>query len=337
MPVVELLLDMGQLGDRPTGTISGFGERLAALIFALGECGRPSDDLGGMLAATGEGTGLVRVVERLALGLQTLVGDRAAWGETRGAGAAGSCLVAYGYAQEEVGLLAGRLAVRLVGALAAGDETAVADPGAVVEELERVAERVGYGPSTGAIVAEAARRGIPVSRPDRGRAFVLLGHGHHQRRLWATATDGTSLVAAYTAGDKELTGRLLRDAGIPTPSGGAVADADEAARLAARLGFPVVVKPLDGNHGAASPSDWRTWTPCAPPSPPPPARARPDEPWSSARWRAGTTACWSSATGWWRRPSGSPPTSSATAGGRSASWCPRPTPTPAAASVTAAR
>ncbi len=51
------------------------------------------------------------------------------------------------------------------------------------------------------------------------------------------------------AGNKDLTNQLLRDLGIPSPRGVAVSDENEAVRQAERMGYPVVLKPIDGNHG----------------------------------------------------------------------------------------
>src|SRR3546814_13361360 len=42
---------------------------------------------------------------------------------------------------------------------------------------------------------------------------------------------------------------LFRSAGLPVPRGIVVRSADEAAAFAERVGFPLVPKPLDGNHG----------------------------------------------------------------------------------------
>lgn len=49
--------------------------------------------------------------------------------------------------------------------------------------------------------------------------------------------------------DKDLTKRLLSDAGLPVPRGDVVRTIEDAVRAAKRIGYPVVVKPLDGNHG----------------------------------------------------------------------------------------
>ncbi len=121
--------------------------------------------------------------------------------------------------------------------------------GELEEKVIRLAERLAFGPSTGAIVSEAERRGIPVLRLDPRRSFVQLGHGAYQKRVWATVTSATADISVDVAGNKELTNRLLHEIGIPVPRADVVRSAGEAAEVARRIGYPVVLKPLDGNHG----------------------------------------------------------------------------------------
>src|SRR5690606_671991 len=65
----------------------------------------------------------------------------------------------------------------------------------------------------------------------------------------ASVTSHTSHIALETAGDKSLTNKLLQDAGIPSPRGMNVRTAEDAVAAAKKIGFPVVTKPLSGNHG----------------------------------------------------------------------------------------
>ncbi|HLL49511.1 MAG TPA: acetate--CoA ligase family protein, partial [Thermomicrobiales bacterium] len=170
-------------------------------------------------------------------------------GKTREAGERGVYNVVYAYAQEDVGIAAGLLAARLLNHLIYQSEPDFNFAAELEEKIIRVAERLGYGPSTGAIVAEAERRGIPVLRLHPRRSLVQLGHGCHQQRIWATVTSRSSQIAKTIAGDKELTNRLLRDLGIPSPRGELVRSDGDAVAMARRMGYPVVLKPLDGNHG----------------------------------------------------------------------------------------
>jgi cyanophycin synthetase len=107
---------------------------------------------------------------------------------------------------------------------------------------------VRLGPSTAAIVEEARRRGIPVRRLN-ARSLVQLGLGRHLRRIQATVTDFTSLIGAEVAQNKEDTRRVLAHVGLPAPQGGVARSPDEARALARRIGYPVILKPLNLNHG----------------------------------------------------------------------------------------
>ncbi|MEZ4596820.1 MAG: hypothetical protein R3C32_08230 [Chloroflexota bacterium] len=66
-------------------------------------------------------------------------------------------------------------------------------------------------------------------------------------------TSKTSAIAVDIASDKALTNQLLASAGMPVPRSETVDDVEGAVRAANRIGFPVVVKPLDGNHGRGVP------------------------------------------------------------------------------------
>lgn len=249
LPVIHLVVDIGELEDRPSNKIPGFYEQLTELIPSLYDhncsVGRP----GGFLQRLREGTWMGHVLEHIALELQNLSGAEVVRGKTRGTGERGVYNVVYQYEQEDVGRAAGELGLRLLNHLVHGAEPEFDFVHELEERVIRVAERLAYGPSTGAIVSEAERRGIPILRLDPRRSLVQLGHGQYQRRVWATVTSETANIAVDIASNKELTNRLLHEVGIPVPRSGVVRNVDEAVAAAARIGYPVVIKPLDGNHG----------------------------------------------------------------------------------------
>ncbi len=153
-----------------------------------------------------------------------------------------------------------RLAVDLLHALAApllpaGERPPeAAEAAAAFDRAERRDAFIRYapgralGPSTAAIVHAADRRGIPWIRLD-AQSPVQLGCGRHQQRIHATVTGRTPHIAVEIAGDKEQTNTLLANLGLPVPRQALVYDAEEAEAEAARIGYPVVVKPYNGNHG----------------------------------------------------------------------------------------
>jgi cyanophycin synthetase len=249
MPAILLEVDIGELEEKPTNKIPGFYEHLTELLPGLYEHNCSVGKPGGFLQRMREGTWMGHVLEHVALELQNLAGAEVTRGKTRGAGERGVYNVVYAYAQEDVGIAAGKLAVRLLNHLCFNTEPDFDFVRELEEKVIRLAEQLAYGPSTGAIVGEAERRGIPVLRLDPRRSLVQLGHGAYQKRVWATVTSATANISVDVAGNKELTNRLLHEVGIPVPRASVVRNAQAAVDAAGRLGYPVVLKPLDGNHG----------------------------------------------------------------------------------------
>ena len=254
-PCIRLLVDLGALERWPSNTIPGFVDGLLAMLPGVAEHTCSLGTKGGFGARLREGTWLGHVAEHVALELQRESGAHISRGKTRGAGPTGVYNVIYGYAEERVGLAAGKLAVRLVNHL-----VAPADGFDFESELERLillAERRQFGPSTQAIVDEAVGRDIPWMRLNE-HSLVQLGQGAYQQRIRATMTSKTSALAVDIAQDKKMTNRLLAAAGLPVPKSEVVTSDDEAVAAAKRIGFPVVVKPLDGNHGRGVNLDLKT-------------------------------------------------------------------------------
>src|SRR6187401_924913 len=125
------------------------------------------------------------------------------------------------------------------------------------EQHIRLAEKQAFEPSTQALIDEAVSHDIPFFQLDR-HSIVKFGHGVHQQRIRATMTSLTSAIGVDVASDKSLTNRLLDSAGLPVPRADVVDTEDGAAAVAKRLGFPLVVKPLDGNHGRGVHLDLRS-------------------------------------------------------------------------------
>ncbi len=268
-PVIRFTLDLEQLEQYPTSKLGDFTDRLLQLIPTLHDHGCSYGEPGGFVRRLREGTWLGHVAEHVALELQGLAGTPVTYGKTRGTGERdGVYYVVYSYIEERVGLLAGRLALRLIDHLLPEELRGVeglerltpdadlptTEPGSPfdwqveLEELIRLAQRLALGPTTQSLVDEARRRGIPAIRLD-DHSLVQLGYGKYQQRIRASVTGRTSNIAVETASDKELTNRLLHDVGVPVPRNVLVRSADEAVAAAERLGYPVVTKPLDVSHG----------------------------------------------------------------------------------------
>jgi cyanophycin synthetase len=257
-PVVRLLVDLGVLEQFPTSKLPGFTDALVALLPTLEDHACSLGRRGGFITRLRDGTWAGHVAEHVALEFQNLAGTDVRHGKTRAAGPVGQYNCIYEYREEQVGLEAGRMAVRLVNHLVAPDDPEVFfDFAPELEHLIRVAERQAFGPSTQALIDEAVSRDIPFIRLDR-HSLVQFGHGVHQQRIRATMTSRTSAIAVDVASDKSLTNQLLDSAGLPVPRAEVVDSADAAVAAAGRLGFPCVVKPLDGNHGRGVHLDLRS-------------------------------------------------------------------------------
>jgi cyanophycin synthetase len=266
-PMVRIQVDLGRLEAAPTNLIDGFNAALLAELPGLEKHGCCYGVPGGFSRRLEEGTWMGHVVEHVALELQSLAGCPTTRGKTRSVkGRPGVYNIMYAYADEQAGLLAGRLALQIVNRLLppalqglegidlvtpvdrAPGLAAVATAVEAVPLIAASARKSAFGPSTQALVDAARRRGIPVNRLN-SQSLVQLGWGSRQRRLRASVTDRTGLVAAELAGDKAQAKALLDAVGCPVAKGAVVVTPAEALSASRRLKRPVVIKPLDGNHG----------------------------------------------------------------------------------------
>ncbi|HUF07584.1 MAG TPA: cyanophycin synthetase [Candidatus Binatia bacterium] len=245
-PAIKLIVDLGVLEHFPSNTIPGFIEGLLQMLPGVAQHTCGTGKVGGFEDRLRDGTWAGHVAEHIALQLQREAGTEVARGKTRGTGEPGRYHIVYSYSEESVGVAAGKLAVRFVNHLVEAEDGF--DFGAELERLILLAERAAFGPSTQAILDEAALRDIPSIRLN-DQSLVQLGHGVHQRRIRATMTSQTGSLGVDIASDKKLTNRLLAATGVPVPRSELVRDEDGAVAAATRIGLPVAVKPLDGNHG----------------------------------------------------------------------------------------
>ena len=256
-PVIRQVVDLGGLEAFPTHRIPGFVDALVEMLPTLEDHACSLGRRGGFITRLREGTWTGHVAEHIALEFQNLAGTDVRQGKTRGTGEYGRYNVIYEYREEQVGIEAGRMAVGLVNHLVAPSDPAFAfDLVPELENLILMAERLAFGPSTQALLDEAAGRDIPFIRLDR-YSLVQLGQGVLQQRIRATMTSRTSGIAVDIASDKKLTNRLLDSAGLPVPRSEVVDTEDDAVATARRIGYPCVLKPLDGNHGRGVALDLR--------------------------------------------------------------------------------
>jgi cyanophycin synthetase len=244
-PVIACDLRLGLLQSVTTADAPDFTARLLAALPSLHSHPCSRGHPGGLMERMEEGTGWGHVLEHIALELQTLAGTEVDFGRVVDSAQEGSCWVIVEYQEEEVGLASVRLGLDLIRVCL---DPAVSEPQAPLAELWEVHERVRLGPSTAVIVEEARRRGIPVRRIGTG-SMVQLGMGASLRRIRASATDATSIIAADIAQDKDITKQVLSNIGLAVPVGDVARTLESALAIAREIGYPVILKPLAGNQG----------------------------------------------------------------------------------------
>jgi len=265
-PVIRLELDLGPLEDWPTGRLGApFIEPLLHALPGLREHGCSYGEPGGFVRrlTEDEGTWLGHVLEHTAIELQNVAGEKVTFGKTRSADRPGVYQVVDEYEQQDVGLEAGQLALTLLASLL---PEPLRPPGLLRREFDfgrerddfiRFAQRRALGPSTASLVHVAEQRGIPWIRLN-DQSLIQFGHGRYQQRIQATVTSRTPHIAVELASDKEETNKILANLGLPVPQQRLASREDDAARAAEAIGFPVVVKPYNGNHGRGVSLDLRS-------------------------------------------------------------------------------
>ena len=257
-PVIRHVLDLEALEDWPTGRLGeSFVDPLLEDLPGLHDHGCSYREPGGFVRRLreDEGTWLGHVMEHIAIELQNVAGSNVTFGRTRSIdGQPGHYTMVFQYLDAEVGREASRLSLQLIHSLLPGEVRPQEAPDSdwnFAEERDnfiRYAQSRAFGPSTASLVHAAEDRGIPWIRLNR-QSLVQFGHGRYQQRIQATTTTRTSNIAVELASDKEETNTILRDLGLPVPKQKLVRRPQDAVRAAERIGFPVVLKPLSGNHG----------------------------------------------------------------------------------------
>ncbi|MCW3094056.1 MAG: cphA [Ferruginibacter sp.] len=253
--LIQMKLDLEEMEQMPTNKIPGFKEGLEKLFPSLYEHRCSVGAPGGFFERVIEGTWMGHVIEHIALELQTLAGMETGFGRTRGTGNEGEYYVVFSYMEEDAGVYAAKAATRIAQSIVDGKEYNLEED---IMRLREIREETRLGPSTGCIVEEAAKRNIPFIRLNK-HSLVQLGYGIYQKKIRATIASTTSNIAVDIAGDKEETKNLLGAAQIPVPKGVIVKDEDGLRDAIGSVGYPMVIKPIDGNHGKGATTDINSW------------------------------------------------------------------------------
>jgi cyanophycin synthetase len=253
--LIQMRLDLEEMEQFPTNQIDGFRERIEAMFPTMIEHRCSEGVRGGFFSRIERGTWMGHVIEHIALEIQTLAGMETGFGRTRETKTPGIYNVVFSYTEENVGLFAAESSVAIAESLIAGTDY---DVEADIQKMREIRERVRLGPSTGSIVEEAVSRDIPWIRLGTN-SLVQLGYGINQMRFQATITCKTSNIAVDIACNKEETKRMLDMASIPVASGGICVDEEDLEDVIKKIGYPIVLKPLDGNHGKGASINVKNW------------------------------------------------------------------------------
>ena len=251
--LIQMKLDLEELEQLPTNKIEGFRERLEHMFPSMIEHRCSIGTRGGFFERVKEGTWMGHVIEHIALELQTLAGMETGFGRTRGT--EGEYFVCFNYTEEQAGVYAAKASVAIAQSLIDNVAYPLSDD---IMRLREIREETRLGPSTGSIVDEAAKRGIPYIRLNK-HSLVQLGYGIHQKRIRATIASTTGNIAVSIACDKEETKNLLDAAQIPVPKGDVVRTEEGLLESINRIGYPIVIKPIDGNHGKGNTTNITSW------------------------------------------------------------------------------
>ncbi|MBT5932633.1 MAG: cyanophycin synthetase, partial [Flavobacteriales bacterium] len=253
--LIQMRLDLEELEERPTDKIEGFKERLEDLLPTLIEHRCSEGCRGGFFQRVDRGTWMGHVIEHIALEIQTLAGMNVGFGRTRETKTPGVYNVVFNYLEEKVGIYSAKAAVKIAEALIEGTEYNLTDD---IQKMKEIREDVRLGPSTGSIVEEAVSRDIPFLRLGRN-SLIQLGAGVNQMRFQATITCKTSNIAVDIACNKEQTKKMLDDASVPVAKGDICYDEEDLQETIDDIGYPIVIKPLDGNHGKGASINIDNW------------------------------------------------------------------------------
>ncbi|MFB2772075.1 cyanophycin synthetase [Pelatocladus sp. BLCC-F211] len=257
--LIVMRLDLENLAETPSNEIPGFYEGLVEALPSLEGHYCSPGCRGGFLMRVREGTMMGHIVEHVALELQELALMHVGFGRTRETSTSGVYQVVFEYLNEEAGRYAGRAAVRLCQSIVDRGRYPKAELEQDLQDLKDLWRDSALGPSTESIIKEAEKRGIPWMQLG-ARFLIQLGYGVNQKRMQATMTDNTGILGVELACDKEATKRILASTGVPVPRGTVINFLDDLQEAVEYVGgYPIVIKPLDGNHGRGITIDIQSW------------------------------------------------------------------------------
>jgi cyanophycin synthetase len=241
---IKMCVDLEGYRDIPTKSIEGFNNKLLTMIPVLSEHRCGIDEEHGFEKRLQEGTYLAHVCEHTILAIQNILGMDVAYGKSREI-KKDKYYIIYEYIYKNSAVEIGKVAVSLINSLINQSTYNLKDSMKKIKDILKVEE---IGPSTLAVITEAKKRKIPVTKIGEESMFQL-GYGKQGKMVEATISHNTSCIAVDIACDKLLTKRVLYNQCLPVAEGGMVRNGLDLLIKAERIGYPVVLKPRFGNQG----------------------------------------------------------------------------------------
>ncbi|MBX3071069.1 MAG: acetate--CoA ligase family protein [Thermomicrobiales bacterium] len=243
-PVVHVVLDVKGFESGDQSNFDDVAERLAELHGVIDPAGEPTklNDVGEALAL-------------LMLGLQRLGGWDVSFSKARRREGGGFDVICE-YVDPTAGRETAEIAIVALDDLLQG----ISHASSFVHRFERAiinpatTEEIGDTPR---FIREARRRGIPLRQPIKASHLMDFGNGKYLKQFWRLWTSDTTILGTRFARNKNLASQLLRDRGLPVPANVLVTTVEQAVSGAARIGYPVVLKPLSENHSKGVMTDIR--------------------------------------------------------------------------------
>ncbi|PZD72687.1 Cyanophycin synthetase [Acaryochloris thomasi RCC1774] len=257
--LIVVLLDLEDVSDGPSNTLPGFLDGLTQTLPSLKQKLYAPEYRGASLDQELQGSMMGHILKHVALELQVLADMPVAFGCTCETASPDAYQVAIEYQNEDAGRYATRAALRLCQSILDKGVYPKSELQIDLDDLRNLRSEAAQGASTEALIQEAENRGIPWTHLETCDLFQF-GSGKHQKRIQAALTSHSNVLGVELACDKERTKEILTSMGAPVPLGKVIyafRDLEEA--IDDLGGYPIVVKPLDGNQGRGITIDIRSW------------------------------------------------------------------------------
>lgn len=244
-PCVRLIIDIGGYEEVETKDILNFNERLIEGLPGLKKHACSTGREGGFLDRLKEGTYIPHVFEHMLIEMQNVLGFiNIKYGKARIIKDS-LYLIVCQYELKEAVICCAKLGEEFINRLLNNEYI---DMKKKIEDMRRTIVPYMPGTTTKALIDEAASRGLPFIRIGRGSLYQI-GYGSKQKRIQAALCDKTSCIGVDVSCDKMLTKEILLQNNLPAVPAELAYKREEVLSKCNVIGYPVVIKPVDGNQG----------------------------------------------------------------------------------------